>query len=237
MFPRYARSQSSLLNPQVGATGVAWVDRYEPRRNLTPAPGYLWTKKVIDIALVLCVLPAAAFVLIVCAAAVKLESPGGPITFAQQRTGLGGHRFRMLKFRTMVPNAEALKKELAHLNELQWPDFKVTNDPRITRVGRILRKTSLDELPQIFNVIGGDMSLVGPRPTSFAADTYLLWQTARLDVQPGITGVWQVVGRAETEFTDRLRLDIAYIERRCIKLDIEILIRTVLAVFAARGAR
>lgn len=237
MFQRYARPQSSLANPRLEATGIAWVDRYEARRNLAPVPGYLWAKRALDIVLVLCVLPPALLVLFMCAAAVKLESPGGPITFAQLRTGKGGHRFRMLKFRTMVPNAEELKKELAHLNELQWPDFKITNDPRITRVGRILRKTSLDELPQIFNVIGGDMSLVGPRPTSFAADTYQLWQTARLDVQPGITGIWQVVGRAETEFTDRLRLDIAYIERRCIKLDIEILVRTVLAVFAARGAR
>ena len=98
----------------------------------------------------------------------------------------------MFKFRTMVPNAEALKPALAHLNERPWPDFKITNDPRITRVGRILRQTSLDELPQLINVLKGEMSLVGPRPTSFAPSTYSFWHTYRLEVTPGITGLWQI---------------------------------------------
>ena len=111
-----------------------------------------------------------------------------PVFFRQNRTGKGGKRFQLFKFRTMVVNAEEMKLQLAHLNELQWPDFKITNDPRITRVGRILRKTSLDELPQILNIIRGDMSFVGPRPTSFAAETHKLWQTERLDVQPGLNG-------------------------------------------------
>jgi lipopolysaccharide/colanic/teichoic acid biosynthesis glycosyltransferase len=142
----------------------------------------------------------------------------------------------MYKFRTMVANAEALKKELAHLNELQWPDFKITNDPRITRVGGFLRKASLDELPQLLNVLRGDMSLVGPRPTSFSAQTYKLWHTERLDVQPGLTGLWQIVGRGTSEFNDRLRLDIAYIERRCLWLDVQILVRTVTVVLEQRGA-
>jgi lipopolysaccharide/colanic/teichoic acid biosynthesis glycosyltransferase len=136
----------------------------------------------------------------------------------------------------MVPNAEELKVKYAHLNELQWPDFKITNDPRVTKVGRILRKTSLDELPQLINVLRGEMSLVGPRPTSFGAETYQLWHTERLDVVPGLTGLWQVVGRAQLEFDDRLRLDIAYIERRSIWLDINILIMTIGAVFTQRGA-
>jgi lipopolysaccharide/colanic/teichoic acid biosynthesis glycosyltransferase len=142
----------------------------------------------------------------------------------------------MYKFRSMVPNAEELKKELAHLNELKWPDFKITNDPRVTRIGNILRRTSLDELPQLLNVIKGDMSLVGPRPTSFAPDTYDLWQTVRLEVVPGLTGLWQIIGRGETEFYERLRLDIMYIKHRSLWLDIEILFRTVLAVIAQRGA-
>ena len=142
----------------------------------------------------------------------------------------------MYKFRSMVPDAEALKEKYAHLNELQWPDFKITNDPRITPVGRILRKTSLDELPQLINVIRGEMSLVGPRPTSFSAETYQLWHTERLDVLPGLTGLWQIVGRAQLEFDDRLRLDIAYIERASLWFDINILFRTVLAVFRQRGA-
>jgi lipopolysaccharide/colanic/teichoic acid biosynthesis glycosyltransferase len=142
----------------------------------------------------------------------------------------------MHKFRTMVVNAEEMKKQMAHLNELQWPDFKITNDPRITRAGRFLRKTSLDELPQLLNVLQGDMSLVGPRPTSFSAKTYDLWHTERLDVQPGLTGLWQIVGRGTTEFNYRLRLDIAYIERRCLWLDIQILFRTFAAVLEQRGA-
>jgi lipopolysaccharide/colanic/teichoic acid biosynthesis glycosyltransferase len=142
----------------------------------------------------------------------------------------------MYKFRTMVPNAEELKAKYAHLNELKWPDFKITNDPRVTFLGRVLRKTSLDELPQLFNVLRGEMSLVGPRPTSFGAETYQLWHTERLDVIPGLTGLWQVEGRAHVEFDDRLRLDIAYIERASLWLDIVILFRTIAAVFMQKGA-
>ncbi len=167
---------------------------------------------------------------------IKLTSPGAPAIFTQLRTGCGGRRFRMYKFRSMVPDAEKLKEKYAHLNELQWPDFKITNDPRITPIGRMLRKTSLDELPQLINVIRGEMSLVGPRPTSFSVETYQLWHTERLDVMPGITGLWQIVGRAQLEFDDRLRLDIAYIERASLWFDIIILFRTVLAVFQQRGA-
>jgi lipopolysaccharide/colanic/teichoic acid biosynthesis glycosyltransferase len=165
-----------------------------------------------------------------------IESPGSKAIFTQMRTGKGGKRFKLLKLRTMVSNAEELKKELAHLNELEWPDFKITNDPRITRFGRFLRKTSLDELPQLLNVLKNDMSLVGPRPTSFSSETYKLWQTERLDVVPGITGLWQIYGRGKTEFNERLKMDIAYVNRRCIWLDIQIIFRTLMAVFQQRGA-
>jgi lipopolysaccharide/colanic/teichoic acid biosynthesis glycosyltransferase len=154
----------------------------------------------------------------------------------QPRTGRGGRRFNMYKFRTMVTNAEELKIKYAHLNELASPDFKITNDPRVTRVGRILRKTSLDELPQVFNVLKGEMSLVGPRPTSFDVSTYSLWHTERLEVLPGITGLWQVSGRSEIDFDERLRLDIEYIERQCLLLDVKILFRTIKAIFSQRGA-
>jgi lipopolysaccharide/colanic/teichoic acid biosynthesis glycosyltransferase len=120
---------------------------------------------------------------------------------------------------------------------LQWPDFKITNDPRVTKIGKVLRKTSLDELPQLLNIIKGEMSLVGPRPTSFGSETYKLWQTERLDVVPGLTGLWQVIGRATLEFDDRLRLDIAYIERCGILFDFVILLKTVGVVFKQRGAK
>jgi lipopolysaccharide/colanic/teichoic acid biosynthesis glycosyltransferase len=142
----------------------------------------------------------------------------------------------MYKLRTMVQNAEELKEKYAHLNELTWPDFMITNDPRVTRVGRFLRRSSLDELPQVINVLRGDMSLVGPRPTSFSASTYSLWHTARLEVQPGLTGLWQVSGRKSIDFDDRLRLDIAYIRNRSLWLDLVLLTRTVGAVFEGRGA-
>ncbi len=142
----------------------------------------------------------------------------------------------MFKFRTMVQNAEELKKELAHLNQLNWPDFKAADDPRITRVGAFLRKTSLDELPQLLNVIRGDMSLVGPRPTSFHANTYDLWHTERLEVVPGITGIWQVSGRSDVDFDERVRLDREYIRRQSIMLDLKILFLTISAVVLRRGA-
>lgn len=220
-----------------GMADTLWYEQFEPSRRLIRGRAYRRLKRAMDLTICMLAMPVLLVAFVVCAILIKIDSPNGPVLFRQQRTGRGGRRFGMYKFRTMVPNAEELKKDLMHLNELQWPDFKITNDPRITRVGRFLRKTSLDELPQILNVLTGDMSLVGPRPTSFASSTYLLWQTERLDAVPGITGLWQIIGRAETEFDDRLRLDIAYIERQCLMLDITILVRTVLAVVEARGAR
>ncbi len=197
--------------------------------------GYLRAKRALDLAVCLLVLPAVLLVLALCALAIRLDTTG-PVFFFQSRTGRGGRQFRMFKLRTMVTDAERLKERYAHLNQLSYPDFKIVNDPRITRVGRVLRRTSLDELPQIFNVLRGEMSLVGPRPTSFSADTYRLWHTARLEVQPGITGLWQVSGRNQLDFDDRLRLDIAYIRSRSLALDVKILLRTLSAVTSGRGA-
>ena len=197
--------------------------------------GYRLSKRILDLVLCAFFLPVLLPVIGICALLIWLDDPG-PIFFRQYRTGKGGKRFKMFKLRTMATNAEALKQKYAHLNELTWPDFKITNDPRVTRVGRILRKTSLDELPQIFNVIKGDMSLVGPRPTSFDVSTYKLWHTERLEVLPGLTGLWQVSGRSDLDFDERLRLDIAYIERQSLWLDIQILIRTVTVVFTQDGA-
>lgn len=227
----------ALSQQAYNASSTPWYEQFDPHRRLIRGRAYWQLKRAMDIVLCLLATPVLLVAFVVCAVLIKLDSPGGPVLFQQQRTGRGGRRFGMYKFRTMVPNAEALKKELMHLNELQWPDFKITNDPRVTRVGRFLRKTSLDELPQIINVLKGDMSLVGPRPTSFASSTYQLWQTERLDTVPGITGLWQIIGRAETEFDERLRLDIAYIERQSLWLDINILLRTVFAVAEGRGAR
>lgn len=213
-----------------------WVKKFDPRKRVLTGRSYFVAKRIMDLSLTLLTMPFWLPLNGVIALLILITSPGAPVVFKQLRTGKGGRRFAMYKFRTMVPNAEALKAQYAHLNELQWPDFKITNDPRITRVGRFLRKTSLDEIPQLFNVLKGEMSLVGPRPTSFGAETYKLWHTERLDVTPGLTGLWQIIGRAQLEFDDRLRLDIAYIERRGLWLDINILLRTVMAVFERRGA-
>lgn len=159
--------------------------------------------------------------------------------FVQFRTGKGGKRFQMYKFRTMVQDAEHLKEKLAGVNErgeLAGP-LKLKDDPRVTPFGRFLRKTSLDELPQLINVLMGDMSLVGPRPTSWSPESYKLWHTERLDVLPGITGLWQVFGRGSEDFDDWLRWDIRYLERRSLWLDIMILVKTFTSVISQRGAR
>jgi lipopolysaccharide/colanic/teichoic acid biosynthesis glycosyltransferase len=188
-----------------------------------------------DLIICLAAMPLLAPILILCTLAVRLESRG-PIFFRQQRTGRHGVRFGMYKFRTMVANAEELKASLAHLNILPPPDFKIIDDPRITRVGHFLRKTSLDELPQILNVLRGEMSLVGPRPTSFSASTYRLWQAERLEVVPGITGLWQVRGRNASTFDERLRLDVEYIQQMSPLLDVKIMLWTVGSVVKRSGA-
>jgi len=201
-------------------------------------PGSRWypkAKVVFDVVLAALLLPVIVPVLLLCALAIRLETPG-PIVFTQLRTGRNGRRFRMFKFRTMVPNAEELKASLQHLNILPRPDFKIIDDPRITRVGKFLRKTSLDELPQIVNVLRGEMSFVGPRPTSFAPTTYDVWHTERLEVTPGITGLWQVKGRNSMTFDERLRLDIDYVRSMSLGLDLKILAATATAVVTRSGA-
>jgi lipopolysaccharide/colanic/teichoic acid biosynthesis glycosyltransferase len=199
----------------------------------TPAH-YAATKRALDVLICLAALPVVVPLVLVFALLIRIESPG-PTMFAQMRTGQHGVRFPMFKFRTMVQNAEELKASLQHLNILPAPDFKIPNDPRITRVGKFLRKTSLDELPQILNVLRGEMTIVGPRPTSFAASTYQLWHSERLEVVPGITGLWQIKGRGSMTFDERLRLDIEYIERRSIALDLRLMALTALAVFRGSG--
>jgi lipopolysaccharide/colanic/teichoic acid biosynthesis glycosyltransferase len=192
-------------------------------------------KRVFDLTVCVLLLPMALLVMALIALAIRIDSPG-PMVFVQLRTGRDGRRFKMYKFRTMVQNAEELKASLQHLNILPPPDFKIIDDPRITRVGRFLRRTSLDELPQLVNVLRGDMSLVGPRPTSFHSSTYSLWHTHRLEAPPGITGLWQVTGRNAMTFDERLRLDIFYIENRSFLLDLKILFQTVTTVLGRSGA-
>jgi lipopolysaccharide/colanic/teichoic acid biosynthesis glycosyltransferase len=200
-----------------------------------PTRRYLAGKRALDLVVGTLLLVIAIPVIAVCALAIRLDT-SGPMMYAQLRTGRDGRRFRMLKLRTMLANAEELKPQFAHLSVVPPPDFKIPNDPRITRVGRFLRATSLDELPQLFNVLRGDMSLVGPRPTSFEPSRYELWHTQRLDVRPGLTGLWQIEGRNVTTFDERLRLDVQYIRRRSLAFDVILLARTVVVVLRRSGA-
>ena len=174
-------------------------------------------------------------ILLTIAAIVKLTS-SGPVLFGQERCGLNGRRFRVLKFRTMVANAESLKKRLEYLNEMDGPVFKIANDPRITRVGRVLRKLSLDELPQLLNVARGEMSLVGPRPPlPEEVRHYDIWQRRKLSMKPGITCLWQVGDRNDSTFEQWMRQDLEYIDNWSLMLDAKILLRTIPAVIHATG--
>ena len=198
-------------------------------------PAYWFSKRLFDILFSAAALLVLGLPMLVIAIWVKLNDRSGPIFFKQSRTGLGGRRFNLLKYRTMVSNAEELKEQLRDQSEVPWPDFRMTNDPRVTRIGRFLRKTSLDELPQFINVLKGDMSLVGPRPTSFAAGTYDIWQTGRLDFRPGITGPWQVQGRDSMDFEERCRLEISFFRHPSFRQDLRLLFATVRVVFNRTG--
>lgn len=217
----------------------AWIGKFDPRKRTLTGKTYLRVKRLFDLFVVILAMPVWIPVFAFIATLIKVTSPDAQILFIQLRTGRNGQRFRMFKFRSMIPNAEKLISKLAEINtkgELAGP-LKLTDDPRITKIGKFLRKTSLDELPQLFNVLRGEMSLVGPRPTSWSPESYKLWHTERLDVLPGITGLWQICGRGGEDFDDWLRWDIRYMDRRSLWFDIVILFRTVTAVFKQRGAR
>jgi exopolysaccharide biosynthesis polyprenyl glycosylphosphotransferase len=196
-------------------------------------------KQVIDFVGALATLIVLSLPLAIVALLVKFTSPG-PILFRQQRSGLNGSPFTIYKFRTMGTNAEQIKHELAAMNEMTGPVFKVTNDPRITPIGKWLRKFSIDELPQLFNVLRGEMSLVGPRPLPVDEIKRIndMAHRRRLSVKPGLTCLWQVSGRNEIkEFSDWVRLDLEYIDNWSLWLDFKILLRTIPAVFAGSGAK
>lgn len=198
---------------------------------------YVFMKRTLDIVLslsgLLLLLPA--FVLI--AVCIKLDDPQGKVLFRQQRVGKHGKLFPMLKFRSMVWNAEELKKELLKQNETTGAMFKMKNDPRVTRVGRIMRKTSLDELPQLWNVLIGQMSLVGPRPALPAeVKAYTAYDKNRLVVTPGCTGLWQVSGRSSVGFKEMVELDLKYIRNRSIGTDLKIIAKTGLVLLGSKDA-
>jgi exopolysaccharide biosynthesis polyprenyl glycosylphosphotransferase len=228
LFPqKLARSHPSVFN------GLPIV-------TLDSTPRFSWrteAKRIIDLAGATLLLLFAAPILLVAAIAIKLDS-AGPAFFVQERVGLNKRRFRMIKFRTMSADAESRMKDIEHLNEKTGPIFKIRNDPRVTRVGRWLRKTSVDELPQLINVLLGDMSIVGPRPLSLrdALRMELAWQKRRFSVKPGLTCLWQVSGRSNLSFEQWMQLDLDYIDHWSLGLDASILLRTIPAIVLARGA-
>jgi exopolysaccharide biosynthesis polyprenyl glycosylphosphotransferase len=215
-------------------SGEQVIMRLEPRRRLLA----VWLKRTIDIVGAMVGLVLCAPIMLLAALAVGLTSPG-PVLFTQERYGYNRRRFRMYKFRTMVPDAESMMPVLEQLNEAQGPLFKIGRDPRVTVVGRFLRRSSIDELPQLVNVLRGDMSLVGPRPLSLR-DVYQLPEAElarRFSVPQGLTGMWQVQGRSQLDYRQWVSYDLRYVDHWSLLLDLKILIRTIPAVLRGDGAQ
>jgi len=193
-------------------------------------------KRLLDVAVSMLLLLLALPVIGIAAIAIRLSSPGA-VLFKQKRMGLNGRVFTLFKFRTMFEDALERRGEVTHLNQMTGPVFKAKSDPRITAVGRVLRKFSLDELPQLWNVLKGDMSLVGPRPPiPEEVAAYHRWHRRRLSMKPGLTCLWQVSGRNDVDFDRWMKLDLQYIDNWSPSLDLKILLRTIPAVLSGRGA-
>lgn len=204
--------------------------------------GYRFVKRVFDIVFSLAVILVALVPSALLCLAIRLETPGCPL-YGQKRVGRIGpdgkpREFTMWKFRSMVKGADAMKADLLEKNEVSGPMFKMADDPRVTRVGRFIRRHSIDEFPQFVNVLLGQMSVVGPRPPlPNEVAEYDAWAMQRLAVKPGLTGPWQVGGRSDVGFDDMVRLDLGYIARRSVKTDLVIIAQTVAVVFTGKGAR
>lgn len=211
----------------------------EKKKNISvnTARSYLVMKRAIDIIGSFCGLIVLSILFVVIALLIKLEDPKGKVFFKQLRVGKDGKEFYMYKFRSMASDAEERLKELLALNEVSGAMFKMKDDPRVTKIGKFIRKTSLDELPQLFNVLRGDMSLVGPRPPLPREVTeYSNYDKQRLLVVPGCTGVWQVSGRSNLGFSEMVELDLKYIRERSFFVDAKIILKTVLVLFGSKNA-
>lgn len=198
---------------------------------------YLFTKRIIDIVCSIIGLTLFLPLFILVAILIKIEDKNGPVIFKQVRIGKGGTKFVMYKFRSMISNAEELKATLMDKNEATGPVFKIKNDPRITKVGKFIRKTSIDELPQLINVLKGEMSLVGPRPPlPDEVEHYTKYEMQRLSVVPGLTCYWQVNGRSNLSFDEWIKLDLKYINERNLLIDIKLILKTIKVIFSSKGA-
>ncbi len=210
-----------------------------PMLAISPTPDSLplfLLKRVMDVGLSLLLLIVGLPIIFLVAVALKITT-GGTVLYRQTRCGLNGRRFTLYKFRTMVEDAERIRDEIAHLNEMTGPVFKVREDPRVTPLGKVLRRFSLDELPQLWNVLRGDMSLVGPRPPiPEEVEAYARWQRRRLSMKPGLTCLWQISGRNEVDFDRWIELDLEYIDSWSPSLDFKILLKTIPVVLSGRGA-
>lgn len=227
-------STRTIMRPYVGElNGVSLLTvRSVPRDGWQ-----IFTKRTIDVLSSAVLLVMLAPLLAVVALLIKLDSRG-PILFRQERVGLNKRRFQLLKFRTMRQGADHQQAHLEHLNQADGPVFKIKDDPRITRLGKVLRRYSIDELPQLFNVLKGDMSLVGPRPLPVrdVERINVRWHKRRFSVKPGITCLWQVNGRSNVSFERWVQMDLEYIDQWCLGLDFKILIKTVPVVLGGNGA-
>ena len=197
---------------------------------------YEFLKRLMDIICSMSALIVLAPILIVVAILIKIESKG-PVIFSQERVGINNKKFKMYKFRSMVVNAEDMKEKLEKQNERKGPMFKIKNDPRITKIGRFIRKTSIDELPQLINILKGEMSIVGPRPSlPKEVIQFEPWMLERLKVKPGLTCYWQVQGRDHIEFEDWMRLDVKYVKDRNFLLDIKLVFKTFFVFLGDQNA-
>ncbi len=233
-FPHAWAAAEGSASAGMSAASATTLVRFDLR---TAQSFYLRTgKRVMDVIGASVALVLTAPLLLIAALAIKLESRG-PVLYRSTRIGRGGRPFTFLKLRSMVHGADQHRHRLSHLNECDGPVFKISRDPRVTRVGRFLRVTSIDEIPQFANVLLGQMSLVGPRPPiPEEVAHYEPWQFHRLDVRPGITCLWQISGRSRIGFQEWMRLDLEYVRRQSLALDVNILLRTVPAVLSREGA-
>lgn len=216
---------------------VAYIENQKATVSVNDGKIYLMTKRLIDIIGASVGIIFLSLLFIVIGILIKIEDPKGKILFSQKRVGLNGKEFNMYKFRSMVSNAEEKLAELLKFNEVSGAMFKMKDDPRITKVGKFIRKTSIDELPQLFNVLKGEMSLVGPRPPlPREVVEYTAYDKQRLLVTPGCTGLWQVSARNSVGFDEMVELDLRYIHKRSFFYDIKIILKTVLVFFGSKNA-
>lgn len=223
---------SNLANQE-----AVYLEKQKTALKVNDRRTYLITKRLIDMIGASCGIIVLSLVLVIIAILIKIEDPKGPILFTQKRVGINGKEFKMYKFRSMVFNAEEKLSELLKYNEISGAMFKIKDDPRVTKVGRFIRKTSVDELPQLFNVLKGEMSLVGPRPPlPREVVMYSQYDKQRLIVTPGCTGLWQISGRNSIGFDEMVDLDLQYIRKRSILFDIKIILKTVFVLFGSKDA-